>query len=1189
MRSNRTVKKFLAVLLAAILALSVIPSAAFGGEEAEPDPKIGTGRVEDGTVNAEGYTVIEGKLPKDGGEPERQLADHGSTRLNFYPDPDGAYKGDYVVIYNPNITDNTGKSTGTLTGLIETSVIDHLGDSKSPAGELEDALPDDGPISVCGTPRLSDKITEDRLPVEESDQKLSFSVGSTRNFTIEEDSSPVSNNVINFTCLAVGTHCYVWTPTNKTTTVLYPLDTINTGYASEFANEFDAKFELMRSSFGDHWNGPQGDGRIHLLFYNIYDDPDSGTTTNGFFWQVDYTNNNLPILNLDTYPSLLTESGDVNPASAMFKTMLHEYQHLIHFSVCNQNGKDDNHWLQEMMSAAAEEICYPGSSVTNRGLNWLCLSKWDVVNFTDPLFERKNYMYSGQSGELSLYDWSTNTTGWDTLTQYGRASLYSQFLFSHGGSGNSIFRSILNSYATHSAYTNGDAISAALTANGVTTSLQDFNRNFWIAVTMNPAQGYSMQSGAFESYGFTVQDGYDSSDYHGLANPYEVLCPLVYTGSGVYHLKGGDAIIVKPKNSRFIPPSNADYGLVYVGVFTNEKLHYDTVVGDIDTYIYQADYPFVSMNGAAKSSNAGVPNSSSVIVYSCFGRPSGIRFRTKVAGEGSGSNVYDGLKVYLDNMNDESLQFQLALTNGQWENYELTFPSADYARMIWFVYEKDGSVNNGEDCAWIDDVEFLPYVEPTLNEALNYPGGDLTFSTGSDYPFTVDYVGNDSVAVSGNSHANGTVSYVTCRVPMYYGDMLEFEYFYETETNYDWFDFMVNGAPILHKSGSGSWATYTYTAYTSGIYTFTWQYTKDSSNHTGQDCVKLDNVHYISAQEQTYTIDHSLNVTGGNLHFTVNSWPTFSGDFWYDDTIVTAYNFNRPSTTATISTQVDMMAGDELSFEYYVSSEENYDWFDFIVNGGTEMHLSGNLSWKTYTFYAETTGSYTFEWRYTKDNSVNRYMDTVKLDNVEHVKMTPSFDSVLNDELTDVWMHFASTGDYPFIVNRENVYSPCAESSNSFVDASYSSLTSSVQLSAGDRLSFYYYISSEENYDWFDFYVNGSRKVHISGEIGIQYFEYLIPSTGVYYFEWRYTKDDSRSYGDDIAKLLTVLVRSTLLPGDADRNGAVDTTDALLILRCALGIMGSESYYMMNCDMDGNGAIDTTDALMILRMALGIS
>ncbi|MBQ1520019.1 MAG: dockerin type I repeat-containing protein, partial [Clostridia bacterium] len=65
--------------------------------------------------------------------------------------------------------------------------------------------------------------------------------------------------------------------------------------------------------------------------------------------------------------------------------------------------------------------------------------------------------------------------------------------------------------------------------------------------------------------------------------------------------------------------------------------------------------------------------------------------------------------------------------------------------------------------------------------------------------------------------------------------------------------------------------------------------------------------------------------------------------------------------------------------------------------------------------------------------------------------------------------------------------------------------------------------------------------------------------------------------------------RSTLLPGDADRNGAVDTTDALLILRCALGIMGSESYYMMNCDMDGNGAIDTTDALMILRMALGIS
>ena len=60
------------------------------------------------------------------------------------------------------------------------------------------------------------------------------------------------------------------------------------------------------------------------------------------------------------------------------------------------------------------------------------------------------------------------------------------------------------------------------------------------------------------------------------------------------------------------------------------------------------------------------------------------------------------------------------------------------------------------------------------------------------------------------------------------------------------------------------------------------------------------------------------------------------------------------------------------------------------------------------------------------------------------------------------------------------------------------------------------------------------------------------------------------------------------LPGDADNSGAVDTTDALLVLRCALDISGDPEAMLVNCDMDGNGIIDTTDALLILRHALGI-
>ena len=60
-----------------------------------------------------------------------------------------------------------------------------------------------------------------------------------------------------------------------------------------------------------------------------------------------------------------------------------------------------------------------------------------------------------------------------------------------------------------------------------------------------------------------------------------------------------------------------------------------------------------------------------------------------------------------------------------------------------------------------------------------------------------------------------------------------------------------------------------------------------------------------------------------------------------------------------------------------------------------------------------------------------------------------------------------------------------------------------------------------------------------------------------------------------------------LIPGDANGDGAVDTVDALLVLRCALSIDGDPAD-MMNCDMDGNGVIDTVDALLVLRRALNI-
>ena len=61
-----------------------------------------------------------------------------------------------------------------------------------------------------------------------------------------------------------------------------------------------------------------------------------------------------------------------------------------------------------------------------------------------------------------------------------------------------------------------------------------------------------------------------------------------------------------------------------------------------------------------------------------------------------------------------------------------------------------------------------------------------------------------------------------------------------------------------------------------------------------------------------------------------------------------------------------------------------------------------------------------------------------------------------------------------------------------------------------------------------------------------------------------------------------------LLRGDADGDGDVDASDALIVLRIALGLVDPASLPQSSVDMDGDGAITIQDALAILRIALGL-
>lgn len=78
-----------------------------------------------------------------------------------------------------------------------------------------------------------------------------------------------------------------------------------------------------------------------------------------------------------------------------------------------------------------------------------------------------------------------------------------------------------------------------------------------------------------------------------------------------------------------------------------------------------------------------------------------------------------------------------------------------------------------------------------------------------------------------------------------------------------------------------------------------------------------------------------------------------------------------------------------ISFWWKVSSENNYDWLRFAIDGAEQARISGEVDWQQRHFDIPA-GPHTLRWSYTKDGSLNRGSDAGWLDQVSLVA-SPSF------------------------------------------------------------------------------------------------------------------------------------------------------------------------------------------------------
>ena len=76
------------------------------------------------------------------------------------------------------------------------------------------------------------------------------------------------------------------------------------------------------------------------------------------------------------------------------------------------------------------------------------------------------------------------------------------------------------------------------------------------------------------------------------------------------------------------------------------------------------------------------------------------------------------------------------------------------------------------------------------------------------------------------------------------------------------------------------------------------------------------------------------------------------------------------------------VSGGQLSFWYRVSSEANYDFFNFYIDETRVIHVAGNGSWQYYSTTLPA-GSYELKWEYDKDVNTSHYNDTAYIDDLE--------------------------------------------------------------------------------------------------------------------------------------------------------------------------------------------------------------
>jgi hypothetical protein len=343
------------------------------------------------------------------------------------------------------------------------------------------------------------KQTKDLLAREQRIMPVkSFAVGDTGQFWVKDESDMAWRQVA-ATVKKTTTHSNIFLDNSLT---------IADASLELYATEFETMFSVLGANIGT-FTDRNGDGKIAIL---LYDFNDTGSAATGFmagyFWSKDYYedavawqqaglhSNEMDIIYIRGDLPLRWEETGIDFYENNLTTLVHEYQHCVHFGIKvwsqGDNGNYSATWIDEMMAMASETMYFkqklqdnPAYTQTSMEGNGYLKDRIEYYSL-DP----RNSIRNGHG--LTYWD-----RDGDVYSNYSLSYLFGQYLSLQASNGQAIFKAILD-YMIANGVHDYQAVAAVASQyiSGV-NSWEAILKNFAIANVANQAGGLFGYKGAF--------------------------------------------------------------------------------------------------------------------------------------------------------------------------------------------------------------------------------------------------------------------------------------------------------------------------------------------------------------------------------------------------------------------------------------------------------------------------------------------------------------------------------------------------------------------------------------------------------------------------------------------------------------------------------------------------------------------